>query len=630
MLQYLIKFSISLAVMYTFYRAVLRPLTFYQCNRFYLLGYALLSFAIPLIDVSPWLSGRNNHALVSIIPVIGGYGIEPGHAAVAEHAWWQSFTIASVVLAVVCAGAAVMLARILLQYRSLHKIRQQAVLLETNGAIRLYETTEPVSPFSFGSAIYFNRMLHSRDELQRIIQHEFVHVQQQHSIDLIVAELLCIVNWFNPFAWLIRHSIRQNLEFIADNKVVENGLDKKEYQYLLLKVVGIPQYSIAGNFNFSNLKKRIAMMNKIKTPKLHLTRFLFVVPLIAIVFLAFRKASYAPVEPGTAPVNRAIADTVTPMSSGAASRVSEYPPANKQGYIITVADNNGECVVLVKDKSRRIVKAITLVEWNNKKKENERQYGEIAPPPPAPTAPVFSGVPAAPLQVTAPSEPAALKDEQVPAQPVPVSEQVKPLMNVTEQLHALNQQKKPLVIVDGKEMPADFDLNRLEPNIIKDISVAKDAYAMSKFGEKGKNGVIDITTKNYSKPQLPYDILIVLNGRELPTGSKIEDFVKPDAIESMNVLKDKTATDKYGAKAKNGVIEVRTKNALPFIPGVTDTLFYKRDSTIGKTRFKTMTAVKDQNGLRTRENYRAAKNSDFARTLFDTKHIIFYPLSYPE
>ncbi|MEP7278343.1 MAG: M56 family metallopeptidase [Bacteroidota bacterium] len=97
-----------------------------------------------------------------------------------------------------------------------------------------------------------------------------------------------MVNWFNPFAWFIRHAIRQNLEFIADNEVVANGINKKEYQYLLLKTLGIPQYSIANNFNFSSLKKRIAMMNKMKSAKLHLTKFLFILPLMLVSLLAFR------------------------------------------------------------------------------------------------------------------------------------------------------------------------------------------------------------------------------------------------------------------------------------------------------------------------------------------------------
>lgn len=113
-------------------------------------------------------------------------------------------------------------------------------------------------------------------------------MKQNHTLDILVGELLCIINWFNPFAWLIRHSIRQNLEFIADDFVLKNGLDKKTYQYHLLKVVGTPQYRIANNFNFSSLKKRIVMMNKLKSAKLHLIKFLFVLPLIAVLLVAFR------------------------------------------------------------------------------------------------------------------------------------------------------------------------------------------------------------------------------------------------------------------------------------------------------------------------------------------------------
>ena len=124
--------------------------------------------------------------------------------------------------------------------------------------------------------------------MQEIIQHEIVHVKQKHSIDIIWSEILCLFNWFNPFAWLIRKAIRQNLEFIADNKVLDNGVDRKQYQYLLLKVIGSNRFSIAQKFNFSSLKKRIAMMNKLKSTKINLLRFLFVLPLIAVILVSFR------------------------------------------------------------------------------------------------------------------------------------------------------------------------------------------------------------------------------------------------------------------------------------------------------------------------------------------------------
>ena len=134
----------------------------------------------------------------------------------------QKLTVQNWLMIVFCMGAAVILVKVTLQYQSLRRIRQKAVLLDAKAGVHLYETDAGVSPFSFGNAIYFNSRLHTEDELKRIIQHEFVHVKQKHTIDLLLGELLCVVNWFNPFACAIRHSIRQNLEFIEDKNVVSN------------------------------------------------------------------------------------------------------------------------------------------------------------------------------------------------------------------------------------------------------------------------------------------------------------------------------------------------------------------------------------------------------------------------
>jgi N-acetylmuramoyl-L-alanine amidase len=102
---------------------------------------------------------------------------------------------------------------------------------------------------------------------------------------------MCILNWYNPFAWLLRHNLRQNLEFIADSKVIQSGIDKKQYQYSLLKVIAAPEFQIVSQFNIVSLKKRIAMMNKMPSNRVHLVKFLFVLPLLAVSLLAFRGVS---------------------------------------------------------------------------------------------------------------------------------------------------------------------------------------------------------------------------------------------------------------------------------------------------------------------------------------------------
>ena len=135
-------------------------------------------------------------------------------------------------------------------------MRRKANILSVDG-MKLYQVHQNIIPFSFGNSIFINRELHTEDELQEIIRHEFVHVKQKHTLDIIWSEWLCIINWYNPFAWLLKTAIRQNLEFIADNKVLQNGVDRKHYQYLLLKVIGNSHFSLASKFNFSSLKNNV-------------------------------------------------------------------------------------------------------------------------------------------------------------------------------------------------------------------------------------------------------------------------------------------------------------------------------------------------------------------------------------
>lgn len=293
LLSYIIKFSLSLAVMYLFYQLVLRRLTFYQWNRFYLLGYSLLCFAIPFIHVDRWIGApeKAEGSIMTIIPALGNYPVMPvpglPAAAAPVPAGWGLYEWVGIVLS---AGVAVMALRLVWLFLSLRRLRRRSVLLADDGRVALYETKEQITPFSFNRSVYFNPVCHTEAELRQIMEHEYVHVRQRHTIDLLAGELLCVLNWYNPFAWLVRYSIRQNLEYIADNKVLERGVDRKEYQYLLLKVLGVAQYRIANNFNFSNLKKRIVMMNKMKSARLHLVRFLFVLPLLGVLLLAFRGA----------------------------------------------------------------------------------------------------------------------------------------------------------------------------------------------------------------------------------------------------------------------------------------------------------------------------------------------------
>jgi len=282
-LYYLLKVSISLALVFLFYQLVLRKLTFYNWNRWFLLGYSLLSFIIPFFNISPVLEKNDwsGSQVINWVPVVQSQSV----AGIATKE--SSISFIDVAGLLLLSGMVLMFVRLLLQLLSFRKMVKKASCLSDQG-MKLYEVNAPIIPFSFGNSIFINRELHTAAELQEIIRHEFVHIRQRHSIDILWTELLCLLNWFNPFAWMLKKAIRQNLEFIADQEVLEHGIPKKEYQYLLLKVTGNNQYSIATPFNFSSLKKRIAMMNKLQSARVHLVRFLFILPLLAVLLLAFR------------------------------------------------------------------------------------------------------------------------------------------------------------------------------------------------------------------------------------------------------------------------------------------------------------------------------------------------------
>lgn len=288
---YIIKLSVSLGIMYLFYQFVLRRLTFYNWNRAYLLSYSAFSFLIPFINITPALE-RNTikeNVFIQLVPTFK-QAVANNHTSAVEDTISFSWSINDWFLFVILSGISVMGIRLFIQFISFRLMLKEAKLI-SGDSIKIYQLNKKISPFSFGNSIFINQSMHDQNEIQEIIKHEYVHIKQKHTLDILWAELLCIVNWYNPFAWLIRNAIKQNLEFIADNKVIETGIDKKAYQYLLLKVLGNNYYAITMPFNFSSLKRRIAMMNKLKNTKAHLLKFLFLIPLMTIMLLSFRQQS---------------------------------------------------------------------------------------------------------------------------------------------------------------------------------------------------------------------------------------------------------------------------------------------------------------------------------------------------
>lgn len=286
--DYLIKASLCLGVVYLFYYLLLRPLTYYTWNRYFLLLATSLAFIIPLLPVDALMSDQPSAA----VTFIRQFSLEKDQAAIATaSAAPERMALWQILLPVFLVGSLVMLVRMLIQLISLKKLRRSAPLLHER-QYAFYQLPNEQSPFSFGNHVYLNRHLYNEEEFEKIIRHELVHVQQKHTIDVLLMEWLCIINWFNPFAWLIRQAAKQNLEFIADEQVLQEGHNRKGYQYLLLKVARENQgFQLASPFLFPSLKKRIEMMNRDRTAGVHLLKFAVALPLIVMLAVAFGQTS---------------------------------------------------------------------------------------------------------------------------------------------------------------------------------------------------------------------------------------------------------------------------------------------------------------------------------------------------
>jgi len=188
---------------------------------------------------------------------------------------------------IILAGAVLLLARILFRYLSYRRVLMSGKLI-SDGDPAIYDT-EAAAPFSFGNAIFINHSLYKDESLTKIISHEAVHVKQNHTADIMWAEIFLALNWYNPFAWLIKTAIKQNLEFIVDGQLVKEGIDIKKYQYLLISVMSRPISPLMNHLNISGVKSRLKMMYCKQSHYIQLTKYFLLVPVLLLLLTAFRR-----------------------------------------------------------------------------------------------------------------------------------------------------------------------------------------------------------------------------------------------------------------------------------------------------------------------------------------------------
>ncbi|MFV0546566.1 MAG: TonB family protein [Bacteroides sp.] len=277
-LVYFLKVNIGIILLYGFYRMFLYKDTFFSWRRTILIGSLLLSLYYPLLNIEDWIK---NQEQMSAVVQIYATNMLPEYVVSANQSFinWEYITthIPFILYGIV---TSILLLRFFIQFASILKLHFYCKRTIING-VNVHLLEKDASPFSFFHWIFIHKDSKNHANINEILIHEQAHANQCHSIDVITCELMSIFFWYNPFIWLIRREIRENLEFLADNQVLESGYNSKAYQYNLLKLSDHNKTAVnlLNNFNVLSLKKRIKMMNKKRTKKIGMTKYLMFIPM---------------------------------------------------------------------------------------------------------------------------------------------------------------------------------------------------------------------------------------------------------------------------------------------------------------------------------------------------------------
>ena len=277
LLIYLAKASGILTLFFGVYQLFLKRETFFEANRHFLLVGILSAFALPFLEIK-------RYVVLESLPVSGLTQLpEESSSTTLAGGWdWEALLLGAYLFGVLLLGS-----RFLIQLYSLRRLVRRHKVRKL-GAIRLVETDRDLAPFSFFNYIFYNPNQFSSSELEAIRQHEKAHCIQRHSVDVLIGHLMTILLWINPVSWLYRKNIQQNLEFLADSSAIRQTKSVKKYQYALLKVSSNPIHTpITNNFYNSLIKKRIVMLHKTKSNQLNAFKFAFILPLLVGFVFAF-------------------------------------------------------------------------------------------------------------------------------------------------------------------------------------------------------------------------------------------------------------------------------------------------------------------------------------------------------
>ena len=534
-LIYDLKVAVLLAIFYMFYRLMLARETFHRVNRIVLLATAIASFVLPLCVITMHETVTMEMDMSLLATDVSTDAITYKAPSEPATPWWQIVLPTLFIIGMVATLGHTLLSL----FRIIRMIRHSEQHPQDDGTTICVSANAKVAPFSWMHYIVMNRMDYEAHD-NAILTHERGHIRLHHSWDLLLVDTLTALQWFNPAMWMLRSDLRAIHEYEADGVVLSQGINARQYQYLLItKAASIGGYSLANGISHSTLKNRINMMLHTQSPRRSLLKLLALLPIVAV----------------TLAVN---AETVT-----------EYVYDKPQNQVPVKKGNKAGTIKLGKQEIK-VEKAEPSVQVHTELKESvDSTHQDVfnvvedMPQFPGGATKLFEYL-AQNINYPTEAEKANIQGRVIVTFVVEkdgsisnaeVVKSVAPSLDA-EALRVINAMPNWIPgKQNGKEVrvkytvPISFHLQGKDANVAQyEGTVKYDRDAKIKPSELV---VVGYDSETSQKP------LVYVDGKEIPFENMSK--VDPKTIDRMDVLKDNQAVDKYGEKAKNGVILITTK-----------------------------------------------------------------------
>ena len=586
-LVYILKSAACLAVFYLFYKLLMSRDTFHRFNRFALLGLLVLSSLLPLVEASVNSPAAVQETMLTLEQLLLMADIQPEGESMAAATPSATVLWLRAALLVYLTGIVFFIVRNLCSLARLDRLIRQGKREALDSYlpdrkeknVRLVVHDHDIAPFSWMHWIVIARK-DLEENGREILIHELAHIRNRHSWDLLLADLCIFVQWFNPAAWLLKQELQNIHEYEADETVLREGVNARNYQMLLIKkAVGTRLYSMANSFNHSSLKKRITMMLKEKSNPWARAKYLYILPLAALAVTAFARPEVSAVADEISAVKviaPAVHDSIRPnvqpavaAPSSALDQMPEFPGGMEA--LNTYLRNN---IRYPQEAQKAGIQGRVIIQFIVSKDGSITDAEVVESVDPQLDAEGLRLIKNMPRWKPGMRKGQAIRVKQT----LPIRFAFTKTSDKPENSNSIflkngsynSSLKDVILLVNGQEVSPEI-FRAIDPQRIQSVTVLKDQASLAKYTtDKSKTGIIQVKLKKEDQasdiniPTIRFDSqtsksLVIIDGKA--ADATAVQALPPSQIKSIKVLKGQQAVDLFGEAAKNGAICVSTRSA---------------------------------------------------------------------